>query len=327
MKNPLRYWAAAAVGAAASLAFSSCTYDPYYSSAGGYYGSAYGDGYGYGGSGFSTSVFVATGDPRWGYDPYCYSYYDYNRHCYYDPYLNGYYPMGYRPAVVFGVPHPYGWSPGHGYCPPPRHVNYAMAVNYRNRESAYRNSNYGWAHQVHTQPAMRGNAAGQYQPRNGYNQQNSYNQQNAANRQPSHGGNFGRPQAGTQPAAGAYQGQNQHRNPYAAQGRGQGYGAPNANGAAQGNSRQHSYQPQPGQNPQQPRQPRQFQPSSGQAPQQPRQFQPQSGQAAQQPRQFQAPPGRTQQPSARPAGQPGRQAPAPQAQPAQPKRKVDPNAR
>ena len=124
MKKNLRLLVVAAVGAVASLAFTSCAYDPYYASGstsvGGSYSSGYGDGYGYGGSSFSTSVFVGTGDPRWGYDPNCYSYYDYSRRAYYDPYLNGYYPIGYRPPIVYGVPHPYGWSPGHGYCPPPR---------------------------------------------------------------------------------------------------------------------------------------------------------------------------------------------------------------
>jgi len=81
MKKNLRRWAGAAVGAAVSLAFTSCYYDPYSTttSVGGSYSSGYGDGYGYGGSGFSTSVFVSTGNPQWGYDPYCYSYYDYRR--------------------------------------------------------------------------------------------------------------------------------------------------------------------------------------------------------------------------------------------------------
>ncbi|MEI8038734.1 MAG: hypothetical protein WCJ14_10110 [Verrucomicrobiota bacterium] len=173
-----------------ALAFASCAYDPYYSSGGGYYGASYGDGYGYGGSNFTTSFFVATGDPRWGYDPYCYSYYDYQRRCYYDPYLNGYYPMGFRPAVVFGVPHPYGWRPGRGYISPPHNVNYGIAVNYRDRESAYRNSNYGWSHQVRTQPAASGYAA----------RNNSYPQSN----QSAYSGNYAR----TQPAASGYAARN-----------------------------------------------------------------------------------------------------------------------
>lgn len=157
MKTTLRHWAAAAALAAAALAFNSCTYDPYYASQGSYgYGGGggygYGEGYGYGNSNFSTSVFVGTGDPRWGYDPYCYSYYDYHRRCYYDPYMNGYYPMGYRPPVVYGVPHPYGWHPGLRYCPPPRRVSHITLTNYHRRVDLYRNSNYGWAKQVHQGP-------------------------------------------------------------------------------------------------------------------------------------------------------------------------------
>lgn len=155
-------WAGAAAAAFAALAFSSCAYDPYYTTTavGGSYSSGYGEGYGYGGSSFSTSVFVSTGDPRWGYDPYCYSYYDYNRRCYYDPYLNGYYPIGYRPPVVYGVPHPYGWRPGHGYCPPPRNYYNRQVSNYRNRENAYRSSNYGWASQVRQQSPSSGRTSG-----------------------------------------------------------------------------------------------------------------------------------------------------------------------
>jgi hypothetical protein len=135
MKKTLRNRAIAAAGAVVALVLSSCAYDPYYSSV----------------SGFSTSLFVSTGDSRWGYDPHCYSYYDYHRRCYYDPYLNGYYPIGYRPPVVYGVPHPYGYR--HGYCPPPRYYSNVTVVNYRNREAAYRNTNYGWARQVRQQPS------------------------------------------------------------------------------------------------------------------------------------------------------------------------------
>ena len=145
MRKILLPWAAG-LGTVISLVLGSCAYDPYYSSAGGYYSS--GDGYGYGGSNFSTSLFVTTGDPRWGYDPYTYCYYDYRSRRYYDPYLYGYYPVGYRPYAVYGVPHPYGWRQGHGHCPPPRTVRNVTVVNYRDRESAYRNSNYSWARQV-----------------------------------------------------------------------------------------------------------------------------------------------------------------------------------
>ena len=163
MKKNLRLVVGVAIGAAAFLTFTSCAYDPYYSSSsvGGYYGVGYGDGYGYGGSSFSTSLFVSTGDARWGYDPNCYSYYDYHRRCYYDPYLNGYYPIGYRPPVVYGCPHPYGWRSGSGYCPPPRGVRNVTVTNYRNRESAYRNSSYGWAHQVRQQPTRSEPSRGQ----------------------------------------------------------------------------------------------------------------------------------------------------------------------
>jgi len=138
--------------AVALLLAASCTYDPSYSASGSY---GFGHGYGYGGSSFSTSLFVGTGDPRWGYDPYTYSYYDYTRRSYYDPYLNGYYPIGYRPPVVYGVPHPYGWRPGRGYCPPPRRVTTITLRNYRSRESSYRRSDYGWASQVRERPAQR----------------------------------------------------------------------------------------------------------------------------------------------------------------------------
>jgi hypothetical protein len=151
MRKILLPWAAF-LGTAISLVSSSCTYDPYYSSAGGYYG--YGDGYGYGGSNFSTSFFVTTDDPRWGYDPYTYCYYDYRSRRYYDPYLYGYYPVGYRPYAVYGVPHPHDWRPGHGHCPPPRTVRNVTVVNYRDRESAYRNSNYSWARQVKHRPVQ-----------------------------------------------------------------------------------------------------------------------------------------------------------------------------
>lgn len=158
MKKKLRYLASAGAVVIAALAISSCAYDPYYgggSSVSASYntgsGGGYGDGYGYGSRGFSTSVFVSTGDPRWGYDPNRYSYYDYSRRSYYDPYLNGYYPLGYLPPIVYGVPHPYGWRPGGGYCPPPRRVNNYTVSNYRDRAGAYRNSSYGWARQVRQQ--------------------------------------------------------------------------------------------------------------------------------------------------------------------------------
>jgi hypothetical protein len=157
MKKNLRNLALAAVGAAVALGFTSCAYDPYYSSpaVGVSYSSGYGNGYGYGGSGFNTSVFIGTGDPGWGYDPYCYSYYDYRSRRYYDPYSYGYYPVGYRPPVVYGVPHPYGWRPGSGYIRPPVRVTNVTLSNYQDREYRYRNSSYGWAKQVKQQPVTR----------------------------------------------------------------------------------------------------------------------------------------------------------------------------
>lgn len=166
------------------FALVSCTDDAYYSLGGTYsngYGGGYGSGYGYGSSNFSTSYFVATGDPRWGYDPYCYSYYDYTRHCYYDPYLYGYYPRGYRPQVVVGVPHPYGYR--NTYCPPPRRIVSDTLANYNNRESAYRNSNYSWARQVRQQPQTqsRGNYGGRPQSQT---RQEGYPQQNSRSYQP-----------------------------------------------------------------------------------------------------------------------------------------------
>jgi hypothetical protein len=168
MKKHLRLWAVAAVGAVASIVFTSCAYDPYYSSVGGSYSSGYGggygddygDGYGYGGSSFNSSVFISTGSPQWGYDPYSYCYYDYNRRAYYDPYLYGYYPVGYRPPVVYGVPHPHGWRPGRGYISPPSRVYYGTVSNYKNRESAYRSTNYDWAKQVRQRPVEQGRVQG-----------------------------------------------------------------------------------------------------------------------------------------------------------------------
>ncbi|MGL4399562.1 MAG: hypothetical protein ACRCXD_06815, partial [Luteolibacter sp.] len=142
MTKNLRLWAVNALACVSAVALNSCTYDPNYTSVGSSYSTGYGDGYGYGGSRFSSSVFVGTGDPRWGYDPYCHSYFDHRRRAYYDPYLNGYYPVGYRPQVVYGVAHPHGWHPGRGYCRPPSRVTNVTIRDYRNRESAYRNSGY-----------------------------------------------------------------------------------------------------------------------------------------------------------------------------------------
>jgi len=175
MKKNFRLWVGAAAGAAIAMVMGSCAYDPYYPVGGAYgtgygygegYGVGYGAGYGYGNSNFSTALFVGTGDPRWGYDPYCYSYYDYSRRCYYDPYLYGYYPMGYRPPIVYGVPHPHGFN--RSYCPPPHRVNNITLGNYNNRHYAYRNSSYPWAGQVRPHNGTyRGLPPAQTYPRSG----------------------------------------------------------------------------------------------------------------------------------------------------------------
>lgn len=175
MKKNLRFLAGAAAGWFAAVGFSSCAYDPYYTSTsvGGSYSSGFNGGYG---GGSSTSVFVATGDPRWGYDPGCYSYYDYSSRRYYDPYLHGYYPIGYRPPFVYGVAHPYGWRPGGGYCRPPSRVSNQTIVNYRNREDSYRTYGYSRGGQARQQSnnsgriydqrsASRGNSSESYQNR------------------------------------------------------------------------------------------------------------------------------------------------------------------
>lgn len=156
-----------ASGAVATLLLASCAYDPYYSSASYSYSSAgYGYGHGYGGSSFSTSVLISTGSPRWGYCPYTYTYYDYTRRAYYDPYLYGYYPVGYRPPVLVGVPHPHGWRQGR-VMPPPTRVRTVTLTNYRDRESAYRQSQHSWAPRVRedrrpqTAPPTRGGSGRQ----------------------------------------------------------------------------------------------------------------------------------------------------------------------
>jgi hypothetical protein len=174
MTKRFRSLVGAAAGAVVALGFSSCAYDPHYgsTSVAATYSSGYGHGYGYGGSGFSTSVFIGTGDPGWGYDPTCYSYYDYRTRRYYDPYLYGYYPVGYRPPVVYGAPHPYGWRPGTRYIRPPSHITNVTISNYQNREYRYRNSNYGWAKQV--RPRSETSRQTDYRPsRNTYDRRNS----------------------------------------------------------------------------------------------------------------------------------------------------------
>ncbi len=142
IKN-IRFCGIVAVAVTAT-ALTSCYYDPYFTSVGATYGGSYSSSSSYygGGGGYSSSVYISTGNPEWGYDPYTYSYYNYRRRCYYDPYLNGFYPVGYRPPVFAGCVHPHGWRPGSSYCPPPRRVSNITIVNYRNRESAYRSAGY-----------------------------------------------------------------------------------------------------------------------------------------------------------------------------------------
>ena len=155
IKN-LRFCGIAAVVITAT-ALTSCYYDPYYTSVGTTYGGSYSSGSSYhgGSSGYSSSVFISTGSREWGYDPYTYSYYNYHRRAYYDPYLNGFYPVGFRPPVFAGCVHPHGWRPGASYCPPPRRVSNITIVNYRNRESAYRRG--GYIHHGHQYHQHRGN--------------------------------------------------------------------------------------------------------------------------------------------------------------------------
>lgn len=173
-------------GAMVALAFASCAYDPYYNpSYASSYSVGYGEGYGYGGSSFSTSVFVGTGDSRWGYDPDCHSYYDYQRRCYYDPYLNGYYPVGYRPVVVYGAPHPCGWSPGRSYISPPSRVTNITISNYRDRESSYRRSNYSWARQVQQRPSNYGRPPEPRQSASTFGGQGSYQRPSSQSYRPS----------------------------------------------------------------------------------------------------------------------------------------------
>lgn len=141
MKKLLFRFSVAAVTAGSALSVVSCAYDPYAPS-------YYGGGYGYSGGSSFSATFVSTGDSRWGYDPDRYCYYDYTRRAYYDPYLYGYYPVGYLPPRLYGVPHPHGWRPGRTYCPPPRNVRFNTISNYQNRVNLLQRRNYGWANHV-----------------------------------------------------------------------------------------------------------------------------------------------------------------------------------
>jgi hypothetical protein len=134
------------IGVATTFILHSCVYDPNYTNT--RVTSSYRS-EGYSNPSVSRSVFISTGNPRWGYDPQCYSYYDYNRRAYYDPYLNGYYPTGYRPPVVYGISHPHGWRPGVAYCQPPSRVTNVTIRNYQDRESSYRNYGYIRSTSIH----------------------------------------------------------------------------------------------------------------------------------------------------------------------------------
>lgn len=163
MKKNFFRWTAATASTVAALTLASCAYDPYYASPG--FGGGFGGG-GFGGGGFGgidTTVFVSTGNSRWGYDPYRSCYFDYQRRCYYDPFLYGYYPVNYCPPRVTGCPRPYGWN-GSGFCPPPRNVNSGYIVNYQNRLDQLRARNYAWAAEARerrevNQEIYRGNLA------------------------------------------------------------------------------------------------------------------------------------------------------------------------
>ena len=146
-----RVFLSATVAIISVLAVSSCFYDPHYS--GSSYSSRYGNGYGYGGRSFTTTYFVHTNSPRWGYDPYARCYYDYSRRCYYDPYLKGYYPVGYRPRCVQAAPHPHGWRSGSRSIIAPSQIRDRKIDNYQNREDCYRSLNTHWSRnvQVNTQ--------------------------------------------------------------------------------------------------------------------------------------------------------------------------------
>lgn len=98
----------------------------------------------------SSSIFIRTSSSRWGYDPHCRSYYDHTRQCYYDPWLRGYYPRGYRPPVIIGIPHPYGWKQGQRTCPPPVHIRTHTIRDHRCRYEHYRRLNHSWCRQIRT---------------------------------------------------------------------------------------------------------------------------------------------------------------------------------
>lgn len=112
----------------------SCYYSPY-------------DTVGYSSSvGFATggTTFIHTSSNRWLYDPTVRCYFDNHRRCFYDPWIGGYYPVGYCPPPIRHVPHPYGWS-GRGYCPPPTRIHNRCIDGYHDRVGLLRSRNLAWA--------------------------------------------------------------------------------------------------------------------------------------------------------------------------------------
>jgi hypothetical protein len=74
-------------------------------------------------------------------------YYDRRRSCYYDPYLYGYYPRGYRPRPIYNCPHPYGWG-GKGHAPVPNGINSRTLNQKQDRVAQLQARNYSWARQA-----------------------------------------------------------------------------------------------------------------------------------------------------------------------------------
>lgn len=166
-------WLRGAAAAAATILVTSCYYDPaYYAGGGGGGGGYYGDGGGGGyGSASIGTTFVYTSSDRWLYDPDVYCYYDRHSRRYYDPYLNGYYPVGYCPRPIYGASHPHGWRPGHNHLAPPSGFRDRILPNYQNRVNQLKQANYAWASKVRERNDatvdawrnQRANAAANYQ--------------------------------------------------------------------------------------------------------------------------------------------------------------------
>ncbi len=161
MTAQLRLPLLAVLAACFGAFLSSCTYEPYS------YGprTSVGSSVSYSSNGHvSSSVFIRTSSSRWGYDPHCRSYYDYHRKAYYCPWLRGYYPTGFRPPVVVGVPHPHGWHPGRSSCAAPTHVRNHSLRDYRNRHLHLSRLNHSWCKGLRT-----GSHSNHHSNRNHYN--------------------------------------------------------------------------------------------------------------------------------------------------------------